>query len=40
MPEKKFHLPAENIKRLVEHNGGCIATDKITVDGRPVGYMY
>ena len=40
MPEKKFHLPAENIKRLVEHDGGCIATDTITVDGRPVGYMY
>jgi hypothetical protein len=28
------------IKRLVEHNGGCIASDRITVDGRPVGYMY
>jgi hypothetical protein len=40
MPEKKFHLPAENIKRLVGHDGGCIATDTITVDGRPVGYMY
>ena len=40
MREKKFHLPAEKIKRLVEHNGGCIATDTITVDGRPVGYMY
>lgn len=40
MPEKKFHLSAENIKRLVEHDGGCIATDTITVDGRPVGYMY
>lgn len=40
MLRKKFHLPAEKIKRLVEHDGGCIATDTITVDGRPVGYMY
>lgn len=40
MSEKKFRLSAHDIKRLVEHNGGCIATDTITVDGRPVGYMY
>ena len=26
--------------RFVEHSGGCIATDRITVDGMPVGYMY
>ena len=30
----------EKIERLVEHNGGCIASDRITVDGRRVGYMY
>ena len=40
MPEKKFHLLRKNIEQLVEHNGGCIATDLITVNGRPVGYMY
>jgi hypothetical protein len=40
MSEKKFHISAEGIKQLVEHDGGCIATDRITVDGRPVGYMY
>lgn len=40
MTEKQFHIRAEDIKRLVQHNGSCIATDTITVDGRPVGYMY
>lgn len=38
--KKNFALPAEDIKPLIDHNGGCIATDCITVDGRPVGYMY
>lgn len=40
MPEKKFCVTAENIKPLVEHNGGCIAIDRITVDGRPISFMY
>jgi hypothetical protein len=40
MPKKQFLILAEDIKQLVEHNGGCIATDMITVSGRPVGYMY
>jgi hypothetical protein len=40
MPEKKFALPAEDIKRLVPDLGGCLATDRITVDGSKVGYMY
>jgi len=40
MPPKKFRLRAELIETLIEHNGGCIATDRITVDGCPVGYMY
>lgn len=40
MTEKKFHLPADKIEVLVEGEGGCIATDRITVDGSPVGYMY
>ncbi len=26
--------------KLLPHSMGCIATDKITVDGLPVGYMY
>ncbi|UUO07802.1 DUF2185 domain-containing protein [Blastopirellula sp. J2-11] len=40
MTEKKFHLPPDQIEALVEGQGGCIATDRITVDGMPVGYMY
>ena len=40
MTAKNFYIPARDIKRLVEHDGGCIATDRIMVDGRPVGYMY
>ena len=37
---KKFRLAAEQIKLLAEGYGGCIATDKITVDGYPVRFMY
>jgi hypothetical protein len=37
---KQFKLPKEQIKRLLPHDGGCIASDRITVDGRPVGFMY
>ena len=38
MVRKKFRIPA--FKRLAGHDGGCIATHRITDDGRPVGYMY
>lgn len=38
--DKKFKLLASEIKQLIPNIGGCIATDKITVDGLPVGYMY
>jgi hypothetical protein len=37
---KKYAIDAAFIEKLVPHDGGCIATDKITVDGRSVGYMY
>ena len=37
---KKFKLKAEEIKRLIPPLGDCIATDKITVEGLKVGYMY
>jgi hypothetical protein len=37
---KKYALRADQIKRLVEDRGGCIATDMITVEGLKVGYMY
>jgi hypothetical protein len=37
---KKFKIQAQEIVRLIEPMGGCLATDKITVDGLPVKYMY
>jgi len=38
--EKKFFIPGDKIKRLIESNEGCIASDRITVDGCKVGFMY
>ena len=40
MPRKRFKLSTADIKPLAPGRGGCIASDRITVDGRPVGYMY
>ena len=40
MMEKQFRLKKEQIKPLAEGYGGCIASDKITVDGLPVRFMY
>lgn len=40
MEEKKYKLKEEHLKQLVPGMGGCFATDKITVDGMKVGYMY
>ena len=37
---KNFKLKKEEIKQLTELKGGCIASDRITVDGLKVGYMY
>ncbi|MEE7547308.1 DUF2185 domain-containing protein [Xanthomonas sp. Kuri4-1] len=37
---KRFQLSAEQIQPLVEELGACIATDRITVDGYPVRFMY
>lgn len=37
---KRFKLSKEKIKPLAEGFGACIATDKITVEGYPVRYMY
>jgi hypothetical protein len=37
---KKFALAADQILPLATGRGGCIATDKITVDGEGVGYFY
>jgi hypothetical protein len=38
--QKKFKLRADQIRNLVGPMGGALATDRITVDGMPVGYMY
>ncbi len=38
--KKNFKLKADQIQRLIPNLGACIATDKITVDGLKVGYMY
>ena len=39
MTKKNFALTADQIKPLATGYGGCIATDMITVLGKPVGYM-
>ena len=38
--DKAFRIPGDQIKRLVPAMGGCYASDRITVDGMKVGYMY
>lgn len=35
-----FKLKAEEVKHLSDIKGGCIASNKITVDGEKVGYAY
>jgi hypothetical protein len=37
---KRFRLRAEDIKPLAEGFGAALATDRIMVDGLPVGFMY
>jgi hypothetical protein len=37
---KQFKLSADQLKPVAEGYGGCIATDKITVEGYPVRFMY
>lgn len=40
--EKKYRLNKDEIKDLIKWDGadGCFATDRITVDGCKIGYMY
>jgi len=40
--EKEYKIKDEDIKNILtwEEADGCIATDRITVDGNKVGYMY
>jgi hypothetical protein len=40
MKAKQFKLSKEQIIQLIKPMGGCYATDKITVDGEPVSFMY
>jgi len=37
---KLFAIPKEQIKQLVSPMGGCFITDRVTVDGCKIGYMY
>lgn len=40
MQQKKIKLSADQIRELTPGLGACYATDRITVDGKLVGYMY
>lgn|SRR5574344_1702291 len=37
---KNFKLKENEIKKIIELKGSCIASDRITVDGLKIGYMY
>ncbi len=38
--QKRFRIKAEDIRPLAPGRGGCVASDRITVAGKPVGFMY
>jgi hypothetical protein len=40
MPDKAFRLSAAQIRPLATGHGGCVASDRITVDGARVGSMF
>ena len=37
---KNFAIPGDQLVSLAQGWGGCVASDRITVDGQPVGYCY
>lgn len=37
---KTFKIKADDIQELIGPMGSCLVSDKITVEGLPVGYMY
>jgi hypothetical protein len=37
---KTFKIPGEQIRDVAPGHGACFATDKITVEGQRVGFMY
>ena len=38
--DKPYRLQRDQIRAIATNRGGCIASDRITVDGERVGYMY
>ena len=40
MTTKRFKIPGDQIKPVAPGRGACFATDHITVEGKPVGFMY
>jgi len=40
MKSKTYKIPKEKLKKLVDSDIACIASDIITVDGKRVKYMY
>ncbi len=40
MNYNNYKIKPDQIKDLIEHKGYCYASDMITVDGLPVGYMH
>ena len=40
MTDKVFKIKPEDLKQIVKDDRGCVATDKITVEGMKVGFMY
>lgn len=40
MEKSNFRLKEKDIKDLIKPMGSCLASDKISIDGMKVGYMY
>lgn len=40
MSDKKYKLNAQDIKKMIDIDLGCLATDRITVEGCLIGWMY
>ncbi len=40
MSEKIFKIKPVELKQVINDERGCIATDKITVEGMKIGFMY
>lgn len=38
--KKNFYIPGDKINKLINSEEGCIATDRITIEGCKVGFMY